>query len=41
LIDGRETERSDLGYKENIFRKLSMKLELSDKEFDCRKRIKV
>jgi hypothetical protein len=41
LSDGRETERSDSGYKENILRGSKRKLELRNMEFDYRKRIKV
>ena len=38
IDDGRETERSDLGYKEKILRSSERKLKLRNKEFDCRKR---
>ena len=38
LIDGRETERSDLRYKEKILGSTQGKLELRNKEFDYKKR---
>jgi hypothetical protein len=37
LLDGRETQTSDLGLKEKILRDSERNLELRDKEFDYRR----